>query len=255
MDVFVIPIARDRYELYCEPSGEVDSAAEGIPATGLFGRLRYRFGVMLRAVEERHRHEAAPADRSWLGQLTDTALGWVAERIAEQRLLWNLRRQTSAVAVHPPDMTFDQVLTLIKRTLQRDYDRHRVWLVVDAIGLVALRPARPRSWPKRGRVLLCFPRRGPLAFNAWRGPGAAARVVVGTSVSAAGGTARRDPHGIGSSRRARSRHRVTFAPAAPEELRRARRRATRIAAASAHRPVRIAPCAQSAPVVDSLHTS
>lgn len=137
MDVFVIPIARDRYELYCEPSGEVDTAAEGIPATGLFGRLRHRFSVMLRAAEERHRGEAAPpGTRSWFGDLSDSALRWVAERIAEQRLLWNLRRQASAVAVHPPDLTFEQVLTLIKRTLQRDYDRHRVWLVIDAIGLV-----------------------------------------------------------------------------------------------------------------------
>ena len=62
MDVFVIPIARDRYELYCEPSSEVDAAADGIPATGLFGRLRARFGVMLRAAEERHRREAVPDD-------------------------------------------------------------------------------------------------------------------------------------------------------------------------------------------------
>jgi hypothetical protein len=136
MDVFVIPIARDRYELYCEPSGEVDAAAEGIPATGLFGRLRHRFNVMLRAAEERHRGEAAPGTRNWFGELSDSALGWVAERIAEQRLLWNLRREQSAVAVHPPELTFEQVLTLIKRTLQRDYDRHRVWLVIDAIGLV-----------------------------------------------------------------------------------------------------------------------
>jgi hypothetical protein len=140
MDVFVIPIARDRYELYCEPSGEADAAADEIPATGLFGRLRQRFGVMLRAAEERHRHDPAPGTRTWFGQLGDRALGWVAERIAEQRLLWNLRRQASAVAVHPPDLTFDQVLTLIKRTLQRDYDRHRVWLVIDAIGLVVSGP-------------------------------------------------------------------------------------------------------------------
>jgi K+-H+ exchange-related protein len=136
MDVFVIPIARDRYELYCEPSGEMDAAAEGIPATGLFGRLRHRFSVMLRAAEERRRGEASPVTRTWFGELSDTALGWVAERIAEQRLLWNLRREQAAVAVHPPDLTFEQVLTLIKRTLQRDYDRHRLWLVIDAVGLV-----------------------------------------------------------------------------------------------------------------------
>jgi len=42
----------------------------------------------------------------------------IAECIAEQRLLWHLRHQTSAVAAHPQDMTFDQVLTLIRRKLR-----------------------------------------------------------------------------------------------------------------------------------------
>ena len=137
MDVFVIPIGRDRYELYCEPSVEAEGAAEGAqPATGVFGRLRQQFSVMLRAAEERHRRDVAPDSRSWLGGMQDRVLGWVAQRIAEQRLLWNLRRQTVAVAVHPPDLTFDQVMALIRRTLQRDYERHRVWLVIDALGLI-----------------------------------------------------------------------------------------------------------------------
>lgn len=135
MDVFVIPIGCDRYELYCEPSGDFEADAEAINANGLLGRLRHRFSVMLRAAEEGHR-ERPLADRSWLGRLQDRTLSWVAQRIAEQRLLWNLRRQSSAVAVHPPDLTFDQVMMLVRRTLQRDYERHRVWLVIDAIGLV-----------------------------------------------------------------------------------------------------------------------
>ncbi len=67
-------------------------------------------------------------------------LGWVARRISEQRLLWNLRRQTSAVAVHPQDMTFEQVLALVRRALQRDYERHRRWLVVHILGLVVSGP-------------------------------------------------------------------------------------------------------------------
>jgi K+-H+ exchange-related protein len=137
MDVFVIPVARDRYELYCEPSGEAEGTTEGAqPPTGLFGRLRQRFSIMLRAAEERHRRDAVPEARSWLGGIQDRILGWVAQRIAEQRLLWNLRRQTAAVAVHPPDLTFDQVMTLIRRILQRDYERHRVWLVIDTLGLI-----------------------------------------------------------------------------------------------------------------------
>lgn len=143
MDVFVIPIGRDRYELYCEPSADSDPDAEGVVATGVLGRLRHRFSVMLRAAEEGHRER--PSDRSWLGRLQDRALCWVAQRIAEQRLLWNLRRQTTAVAVHPPDLTFDQVMTLVRSTLQRDYERHRIWLVIDTIfliisGLLALVP-------------------------------------------------------------------------------------------------------------------
>lgn len=142
MDVFVIPVGPDRYELYCEAGSDPDVAAEGTPATGVFGKLRHRFGVMLRAAEERqHRHAEPRAEsRSWLGHVQDRVLGWVAQRIAEQRLLWNLRGETSSVAVHPQDMTFDQVMTLIRRTLQRDYERHRVWLVVDTLGLIASGP-------------------------------------------------------------------------------------------------------------------
>jgi hypothetical protein len=94
---------------------------------------------MLKAAEERqHRHAVAREDEplSWAGRLQERALAWVAERIAEQRLLWNLRKQTTAEAVHPQDMTFDQVMVLIRRILQRDYERHRLWLVVDTIGLI-----------------------------------------------------------------------------------------------------------------------
>jgi hypothetical protein len=154
MDVFVIPIGRDRYELYCEAPIEADApglderVVEPVPAAGVFGRLQQRFGVMLRAVEEwpqRRRDSQAAADgtdpkRGVLGGAQDRIVGWVAQRIAEQRLLWNLRRQTSAVAVHPQDMTFEQVLAFIRRALKRDYERHRVWLVMHTLGLVAAGP-------------------------------------------------------------------------------------------------------------------
>jgi len=139
MDVFVIPIGPDRYELYCEPSIDSDAAVESVPATGVIGRLRHGFGALLRAAEDRQRRRL-PESRSWMGRLQDRTLGWVAQRIAEQRLLWNLRRQTVAVAAHPQDMTFDQVHTLIRRTLQRDYERHRRWLVVDTLGLIVSVP-------------------------------------------------------------------------------------------------------------------
>jgi len=139
MDVYVIPVGQDRYELYCEPSVDPASPADGEPAGGLLGRLRRQFSEMIRAAEDRQR-DAQPASRSWPARLQERALGWVAQRIAEQRLLWNLRRHTAAAAVHPQDMTFDQVMTLIRRTLRRDYERHRRWLAIDTVGLIASGP-------------------------------------------------------------------------------------------------------------------
>jgi hypothetical protein len=137
MDVFVVPVGLDKYELYCETSAEGDPTPEPQPE-GVLGKLRHRFSAMLKAAEDRqHRHggdrEEPP---SWAGRLQERTLAWVAERIAEQRLLWNLRKQTTAEAVHPQDLTFEQVMVLIRRILQRDYERHRLWLVVDTVGLV-----------------------------------------------------------------------------------------------------------------------
>ena len=147
MDVFVIPVGRDRYELYCEPAVESDDEEDGLPSAGVIGNLRRRFGVVLRAAEERqHRHRdgassAGTEPKSGLLKAAqDRVLGWIVQRIAEQRMLWHLRRQTAAVAAHPQDLSFDEALTLIHSTLRRDYDRHRVWLVVDTLGLVASGP-------------------------------------------------------------------------------------------------------------------
>jgi hypothetical protein len=142
MDVFVIPIGAKGYALYCEASTESEAGEEPVPPAGFFGRLRHRFGVMLRAAEERQHVRGDPnaTRKSVAGRLQDRLLGWVAERIAEQRLLWNLRRRTTAVVSHPQDMTFEQVLTLVKRILQHDYERHRLWLVVDTLGLILSGP-------------------------------------------------------------------------------------------------------------------
>ena len=133
VDVYVVPIGPDRYELYCEVAHDPELSADPVP-TGFFGRLKHRFTVMLRAAEERrHEHVDETAATSWIGRMQNRIMAWVAERVAEQRLLWNLRGESEALAIHPDDMTFDQAQTLIHRMLQRDYDRHKVWLVVDAL--------------------------------------------------------------------------------------------------------------------------
>jgi K+-H+ exchange-related protein len=98
--------------------------------------------VMLHAAEERQRGggPSLAATSSWATRFQEHIMAWVAERVAEQRLLWNLRRESTVVAAYPQDLTYDQTMTLIRRTLQRDYERHRVWLVVDSLLLVGSTP-------------------------------------------------------------------------------------------------------------------
>jgi hypothetical protein len=137
MDVFVIPVGADRYVLYYEQTTEPEPD-DGPAPDGWLARWQRRFGELLRAAEER-RHaggERTPESGTWTGRLQDRMMSWIAKRVAEQRLLWNLRKQEHAVAAHPSDMTFDAVMPHIQQALQRDYERHRNWLIVDTIGLV-----------------------------------------------------------------------------------------------------------------------
>lgn len=138
MEVFLIPLGGDRYELYCEPATEPDTD-DGPAAGGVTARLRRRFASMLRAAEQRQHMGTSPAKEptGWLARAQERMMAWVVERIAEQRLLWHLRRHAAAVAVHPQDVQGEQALTIVLRVLQRDYDRHRRWLIIDAIILVA----------------------------------------------------------------------------------------------------------------------
>jgi hypothetical protein len=132
MDVFVIPVGRERYELYCESPAH--ALAPGERPTGLLGRLWHNFSTLLHAAEDQYRRgEVKDRATSLRERLQDRAMAWMAQRIAEQRLLWNLRGETTAVVSHPQDMSFDQVMTLVRRILQHDYDRHRRWMIIDGI--------------------------------------------------------------------------------------------------------------------------
>jgi hypothetical protein len=138
MDVFVIPVGGGRHELYCEPSIDTDTAEDHTPP-GIVGRVRRRFGDLLKAAEQRQydRSLVRVTPRGWVGRLQDRIMAWVVERIADQRLLWHLRRQTAATALHPPDMSPPDALGLVRDGLKREYDRHRRWLIIDAVILIA----------------------------------------------------------------------------------------------------------------------
>lgn len=139
MDVFLVPVAPDRYELYCEEPDEPElPAQEGTAPPGFFRRLALRFREQLAEAERARRQGPQPGDTrpSFLGRAKARTMRWVAESIAEQRLLWQLRGKDAVLLVYPNDLTDPQARQLLKRSLQRDWERHRFWLAIDSVGAV-----------------------------------------------------------------------------------------------------------------------
>ena len=143
MNVYLVPVGSDRYELYCElrePSNVVDERE----AKGWFRRLYAEFRETLRAAETgRRRSDPATNPSSGRGgawrvarALRDRVIRSIAEAIAEQRLLWHLRGVRDATLIHPDDLDDTDALAIARRHLQRDAERHLVWLVVDLVALI-----------------------------------------------------------------------------------------------------------------------
>jgi hypothetical protein len=136
MDVFLVPVAPDRYELYCEEPDEPEPPAADDAAPGFFRRMALRFREQLAEAERARRHGPQPGDArpSLVGRIKARTMRWVAESIAEQRLLWQLRGKDAVLLIYPDDVTEAQARQLLKRSLQRDWERHRFWLAVDCFG-------------------------------------------------------------------------------------------------------------------------
>ena len=153
MDVFLVPKGPNDYELYTEePDDEVpDTPAEELP-NGFFARLRFRlsparlkarFSQMLAEAERDRRrgHAERIEEGGWASRLSRRVMRWVAEAIAEQRLLWNLRRAEAARFYYPSDLAEAVATDERRKQLNRDFEKHRFWLAIDsllAVGSLAL---------------------------------------------------------------------------------------------------------------------
>jgi hypothetical protein len=136
MDVYLVPVGADRYELYCEIPDEPNDASGDAPR-GYVRRLMDRFRQMIADAERERRHgppDGGPRGRA--GKLRAKMMRWVAESIAEQRLLWHLRSQTAARLHFPDDLTEPQAVEILRKQLGRDFDKHRFWLAIDSVGFV-----------------------------------------------------------------------------------------------------------------------
>jgi hypothetical protein len=130
MDVFLVPTGVDRHELYCEMTSPPAPAADR-PGT-LRARVTEWFRRTLAEAEAERQQESARPERS---RLRRAVTRHVAEAVAEQRLLWHLRQESSGRLVHPDDLTGERALDLARAQLSADFAKHRRWCVID--GLVA----------------------------------------------------------------------------------------------------------------------
>lgn len=147
MDVYLVPVGADRHELYCEVPDEPEiESTEPAESRGVFRRMKDRFSAMLAEAErERRQARATAVEGGWLARIKARTMRWVAESIAEQRLLWHLRRQSEACLFYPDDLDEAKGIAEMRAQLGRDFDKHRFWMTIDALcfvasGLLALVP-------------------------------------------------------------------------------------------------------------------
>ena len=136
MDVYIIPVAPGRYELYCEHDGAAAEVIGTDPPPGRFARTYANFREALARVEEERlsgEMRAHEGPRTWTERMKDRMLCWLAEKIAEQRLLWRLRNESELMLHHPDDIECDAAVAIARADLQREADRHMKWLVIDSL--------------------------------------------------------------------------------------------------------------------------
>jgi len=135
MDVYLVPVATDKYELYCEiPDDPSDGATEA--PQGFIRRLVHRFREMIADAERERRQGTPRVPRGWFGGLRAKTMRWVAEAIAEQKLLWHLRKQDHACLHYPDDMQESDAVVIRRDHLTRDLKKHRKWLAIDSILMI-----------------------------------------------------------------------------------------------------------------------
>ena len=104
VDIYLLPVGPQDYELYCEPIDHAAARASGVES-GLRARASKAFHGILDYIENerhrRHEREESQHHRGPLQRVRDRIMAWMAERVAEQRLLWRLR-SVSEAAVHQP---------------------------------------------------------------------------------------------------------------------------------------------------------
>ena len=140
MDVFLVPVSAERYELYCEEPDELPAPPGVEPPSGVFRRMAHRFREMLAEAERERRR----------GPVPDGPAPGLAARVKSTPVAIRRRKRSpssdccgSCAAgrrpglIYPDDLPATHANEVLRRMLRRDFERHRFWLVLDSLGLIA----------------------------------------------------------------------------------------------------------------------
>lgn len=166
MHVYLVPVSPDRFECYYE-AAEQEETEEPVDGHGFFARMRARFHQQLREAEEARHQKAIEEPHSFLGRMQKRSMRWIAERVAEQRLLWHLRRVDAATLHIPADLPADQADAIMRASMKRDADHHRNRMMLHALALIIAVPLALVPGPNVLGYLFTFTVVGH--FLAWRG--------------------------------------------------------------------------------------
>jgi hypothetical protein len=165
MDVYLLPVGPDRYECYYE--AEDTEEAEEPAGHGFFARMRANFNQQLKDAERARHQQVTDERRSFLSRLQRRSMRFIVERVAEQRLLWHLRRVDAATLHTSGDLPADRAEAIMKESMKRDADRHRNRMILHGLILIPVAFVALVPGPNVLGYLFTFTVVGH--FLAWRG--------------------------------------------------------------------------------------
>lgn len=166
MDVYLLPVGPDRFECYYE-AAEQDEPEEPADGQGFFARMRAKFNEQLKEAERSRLERTIEEPKTFLGRMQKRTMRWIAERIAEQRLLWHLRKVDDATLHIAGDLLESEADTVLRASFKRDADHHRNRLILHTLALIAAAPVALVPGPNVLGYLFTFTVVGH--FLAWRG--------------------------------------------------------------------------------------
>ncbi len=179
MDVYLVPIGRDRYECYYEAEEVEETVEPG--ERGFFARMRHRFNEQLKEAERARHQKVIEEPKTFVGRWHKRSMRWIAERIAEQRLLWHLRTAKIAKLHISQDLVPSDAEAIMRDTMKRDAEFHRNRLIPHSLALILSAAVAVIPGPNVLGYLFTFTVVGH--FLAWRGAVNALSGVAWTVVS------------------------------------------------------------------------